>query len=251
MRKILNHLKANWIKYGFETIAIFVGILGAVTLDNWNSGRLERRDEIEYLVNLKVDLESQLIIIDEQKNFEEAMRSFCEGILEIIQEPPYDIARLNELAGSLGRKSFVVRNPVYEDLKSSGNLDIISEGDLRNTLLKFYQDITYAATVFANNNEAIHKLGDQFTENGLADLGFTENLYRPGNPDFSIDVTPFRNAEKIISSQLENELVRFTFHNLLAYRGRLASLHVHLLIGLAEDNKLLIDQIEDQLSILN
>ena len=181
----------------------------------------------------------------------EAMRSFCEGILDIIKELPYDIARLNGLAGSLGRKSFVVRNPVYEDLKSSGNLDIISDGDLRNTLLKFYQDITYAETVFANNNEAIHKLGDQFTENGLADLGFTENLYRPGNPDFSIEVTPFRNAEKIISSQLENELVRFTFHNLLAYRGRLASLHVHLLIGLAEENKLLIDQIEDQLSILN
>lgn len=60
MKKILTQLKTNWIKYGFEMVDIIVGILGTVTLDNWNGKRLERKDEIEYLVNLKVDLESQL-----------------------------------------------------------------------------------------------------------------------------------------------------------------------------------------------
>ena len=54
------------MKYGFETVAIFVDILGAVTLDNWNNLRLKRKDEIEYLSNLKFDLESQLIFIEVQ-----------------------------------------------------------------------------------------------------------------------------------------------------------------------------------------
>ena len=60
IKKVFKHLGTNWIKYGFGTVAIIVGILGAVTLDNWNSRRLEEQDEIEYLSNLKVDLESQL-----------------------------------------------------------------------------------------------------------------------------------------------------------------------------------------------
>ena len=36
MRNILNHLKANWIKYGFETVAIMAGILGPVEFETWN-----------------------------------------------------------------------------------------------------------------------------------------------------------------------------------------------------------------------
>ncbi len=248
IKKVFKHLGTNWIKYGFETVAIIVGILGAVTLDNWNSRRLEEQDEIEYLSNLKVDLESQLEIIVIQKDFEEAMGSVCEDILETIHEPPYDVDRLNELATSLGRKTFVVRNAVYEDLKYSGNLDIISNEDLRNALLNFYQHITRAESVFANNNQAIHQLGNLLMENGLADFGFSKDLNFPVGYDISIDIKPFRNAEKIITSQLENDLLRFVFHNRLVFRGRLSSIHVYLLEDLVEENKLLIGQLEDLLA---
>jgi len=104
------------------------------------------------------------------------MGSICEDIVETIHKPPYDTDRLNELATSLGRKTFVVKNPVYEDMKYSGNLDIIKNGALRNEILMFYQDITYAEKVFLNNNQAIHKLGDKFIDKGLADYGFTPEL---------------------------------------------------------------------------
>ena len=35
MRKILFILKRNWIKFGFETIVVTVGILGAFALESW------------------------------------------------------------------------------------------------------------------------------------------------------------------------------------------------------------------------
>jgi hypothetical protein len=169
--KILTQLKKNWIKYGFETVAIFVDILCAVTLDNRNNLRLKRKDEIEYLSNLKFDLESQLIFIEVQKDFEEYMGSACEGILDILQKPPHDIAKLNELVVSLGRMPFIVRNPIYEDLKSSSNPDIISDGNFRNTLLKFSQHIDNAETILSRNNETIHRLSNFFIENARTDLG--------------------------------------------------------------------------------
>ena len=247
MKKIITHLKANWIKYGFETAAIFIGIVAAVTMDNLNDLRKDRRDEIQYLANLKVDLENQLEIIVSQKEFEATMKSTCQDILATIHSPPYDVDRLNQLGTTLGRKSFVVRSAVFEDLKSSGNLDILSNADLRNALLEFYEDVTYAETVFANNNRVIHILGDQFIEKGFADFGHSKELMTAAGFSFSIDVEPFRNAEKIILSQLNNDLVRLNLHNRLIFRGRLASLHNHILLDLAEKNRLLISRLEDQL----
>ena len=49
----------NWIKYGFETFAIFIGILAAVRVDSVNELRKERKYEAEYLANLKVDPSQQ------------------------------------------------------------------------------------------------------------------------------------------------------------------------------------------------
>jgi len=36
MKKILNHLKGNWIRHGFETLVVVVGILGLAYV-NMNS----------------------------------------------------------------------------------------------------------------------------------------------------------------------------------------------------------------------
>jgi hypothetical protein len=41
--RIINHLKSDWFRYGFETIAVVVGILVAFALDNWNEKRIEKQ----------------------------------------------------------------------------------------------------------------------------------------------------------------------------------------------------------------
>jgi hypothetical protein len=37
--KIFKHLRSDWFRYGFETLAVIVGILIAFALDNWNEER--------------------------------------------------------------------------------------------------------------------------------------------------------------------------------------------------------------------
>ena len=54
--KILSHLRSEWFRYGFETLAVVVGILVAFALDNWNESRKQEFLEIQYLKGLKVDL---------------------------------------------------------------------------------------------------------------------------------------------------------------------------------------------------
>lgn len=60
-KRIVKQFRSDWIKYGFETIAIVVGILGAYYLSNWKEHRVEKETEMEYLKNLLVDLENQVL----------------------------------------------------------------------------------------------------------------------------------------------------------------------------------------------
>jgi len=56
MKTIFIHLKENWIKYGFETLAFLVSILVAFSLNNWNEERKDRILEIEILFEIRQNL---------------------------------------------------------------------------------------------------------------------------------------------------------------------------------------------------
>jgi len=48
--KLLRHLRTDWFKNGFETIAVVVGILATFALDNWYEDR--KQESIEEVKNL-------------------------------------------------------------------------------------------------------------------------------------------------------------------------------------------------------
>jgi hypothetical protein len=58
--RVFNHLKSDWFRYGFETLAVVVGILIAFALDNWNDERKQQELELKTLVELRNALESDL-----------------------------------------------------------------------------------------------------------------------------------------------------------------------------------------------
>ena len=60
MKKIIDHLKENWIRHGFETLVVTIGILGAFTLNNWNENRKQRIIEKQFLYQLVDELKSDL-----------------------------------------------------------------------------------------------------------------------------------------------------------------------------------------------
>jgi len=247
MNSIIRYLKNNWFKYGFETAAILVGILGAFALSTWHETRKEKEDEKEYLINLLVDLEGHLSNIENQIEFENDTRETCQEVLGLIEKIPYEIDQLNPKITSLGRRSFVLSSPVFEDLKYSGHLSIISESGLRQSIFRFYQYVDYVETVIASNNSNyVDKLSYQILNMSLADIGYEKNLTMGRLKfEYSLDVEPFSGAEELIQTQLENNEVRFNLHNLMVLRGRLSSLQIDILENLKAENQLLIDRLKE------
>jgi hypothetical protein len=56
IKKLLNHLKQNWIKYGFETFTIVVGIFGAFTIESWSDSKQQHKNDIDFLRSLRDEI---------------------------------------------------------------------------------------------------------------------------------------------------------------------------------------------------
>lgn len=93
MKKILKHLKKNWIRHGFETLVVIVGVLIAFTLSDWNENRKINKTRVGYLKRLKNDLtgdnENLALLIDSRKSHAERVEHFTDlfnlGIYNLVQ----------------------------------------------------------------------------------------------------------------------------------------------------------------------
>jgi hypothetical protein len=64
MNRILKILKENWIRYGFETMVVTVGILGAFSLESWRDKRQHEKELLEIYQTVSNDLQSDIQALD-------------------------------------------------------------------------------------------------------------------------------------------------------------------------------------------
>lgn len=140
MKKILNHLQAEWYKYLLEILVITFGILGAFALNKWNEDRNNRNFEREtlerMLINLKSDRNSLIVI---SNDFNQAINAFD----KLLSYRPTQNENQDSLKFWLGAivqfNRFQPLTNSYEVLKSKG-IDILSNKELGYLIGKYYDD---------------------------------------------------------------------------------------------------------------
>jgi len=55
--RVFKHLRSDWFRYGFETLAVVVGIMIAFALENWRDTQQVKEEEHEILINMLSDLQ--------------------------------------------------------------------------------------------------------------------------------------------------------------------------------------------------
>ncbi len=138
MKKIINHLKENWIRHGFETLYVIVGILIAFSLNDWNEKRKARITEIsilnELITSLSSDSENLDFNIDKHN---QAVRS-CEIVLKALNEfEEYHDSLAYHFAAINYYTTFASNRGAYESLKSMG-FESISSKPLRIKIIDLY-----------------------------------------------------------------------------------------------------------------
>lgn len=131
-----------------EIILVVIGILIALQINNANNSRIEKAREIKYLKNIKIDLYKDIENLEYNIEFREKKSKGTEKIIEQINgmliedmsETAYNVVN------TLYQEKFEPSNVTYNDLVSSGNMNLISNDSIKMDLFELsllYQRNSY------------------------------------------------------------------------------------------------------------
>ncbi len=166
--KIIKRFSGNWIRHGFETLYVIVGILVAFSLDDWNEDRKAKDTEIsilnELIKGLKMDSSTLNFNIGKHN---QAIQS-CEIVLKALNElEEYNDSLAFHFAAVHYKTVFASTRGPYESLKSMG-FERISNKSLRFAIIDIYDK--WYSILLTNQNllvNDIHELKRNFHQDHL------------------------------------------------------------------------------------
>jgi len=152
--------KLNW-SYGFgELLIVVTGVLIALAVDQWNSNRLDRLEEDEVLVSLELEFEQNLILIDRELAYRNAVVSSIEKLFAAARgEAPVDPEELDRLINDLTWWGYAEYSTgVVDSVLQGGTLSLVRNSELRRLI---------AGVLNLYDNAHLHELEDQDSTRNL------------------------------------------------------------------------------------
>lgn len=159
---------AKYIRYAAgEIILVVIGILIALSINNWNENRKVKIKEGVYLANIKTDLEMNIISLREFINTRNESIISANNILDYFnKKKELDLDEFNfHTINVMIWFPFIQNDNSFLELMNSGNLALISNKSIKNELLNMQAKY--------KNIEFIENEMQQDFENYLYDPYFT------------------------------------------------------------------------------
>lgn len=135
-KKFLYYRKIrNYLAYSVgEIILVVIGILIAVYINNWDLNQLKQDYGVKALKIVKRDLLTEKYVLEDFKKRYSYSRKY---LIDILYNNKTD--NLDSLKFHFGPYVHYKMNSEYISLKSSGQLNLISNNKLRSKLVNFYE----------------------------------------------------------------------------------------------------------------
>ena len=138
--------KGKYIKYAIvEIILVVIGILIALQINTWNQARKDSITERAYYNRFLEDvLLDEALVINQIEQTKLRLKSANQLIHEL-QSSDSNMPKIAQaLRGSVSRGNFVLKptQTTYEDVKSSGNVQLIKDLELKKSLENYYVSTT-------------------------------------------------------------------------------------------------------------
>ncbi|MEM8998973.1 MAG: DUF6090 family protein [Bacteroidota bacterium] len=149
MFKFFRHIRQKLLeenrfsKYLFyaigEIILVVIGILIALQINNWNENKKKNDSESLYYQRLLEDFELEKASISALKeDADQRIKHSKRLIVELNYGTKDKYYIMNAFLKAFRSDAYVPKNVTFKDLISSGNLSIISDLTIKNSLIQFY-----------------------------------------------------------------------------------------------------------------
>jgi hypothetical protein len=159
-------LREMWPAYLIEILVIILGITITLGLEAWRESVKERKLEHIYLENLRSDISLDRTGLAHTQVATEKLLQNGVQLLSFIGEPgsgKISTAELTEKVRSiLSRPNFRSHDVTFSELKSSGNLHLIENPELKNLLFAYYRQTENIRTLQDGEQQATIALSGSF-----------------------------------------------------------------------------------------
>jgi hypothetical protein len=156
-RRILDDLRElRWGQVVVELVLLVLGILIALAVNGWIEDRRDARVEREYLELLVRDLDRDLAVLQEVVEFETAQVTAAAQAYRAIRAgvAPQDRDAIAKMLGQLtARRTLRLSRATYSDLLSTGNLRLIRNSGLRDSIVRLYETNERLQSIRDRNNQ--------------------------------------------------------------------------------------------------
>ncbi|NQZ75129.1 MAG: hypothetical protein HRT61_03315 [Ekhidna sp.] len=134
----------TYLLYAFgEILLVVVGILIALSIDNWNQNRQKKQLEIEYLQEIKTSLEEDIANGNDLVAFNQQRMSFLDTVLTKMQNRNVEEMKatlIYYVQPTFDYRIFKMNRIGIDNMVASESIALISNSVLRNALSKYYSE---------------------------------------------------------------------------------------------------------------
>lgn len=150
--------RLNWRLLLGEFVVIVVGVLVALWVDQLREARVNAGLEVEYLESLLTDLDADLAQFDSTEAWMRRSETAAATVLALYEgsPPTENVADLVAAVETAGWQFVptITRNTI-EDLRSTGNLRLIRDPDLRRAIASYYLTVENVSIPLADMRDRI------------------------------------------------------------------------------------------------
>jgi hypothetical protein len=181
-QKMLSEGKTGkYLKYAIGEIAlVIIGILIALSINNWNENRKLKEQEQSYYCKIKEDLAIDLVNLERSKvSLEERMLVLDRFLINLLKIQEDKSILLEDYLSAVRSYRFIPSKAAIIDITSSGKLDNLKNQQLKNSILNYYSELDTDLQIIEGNANLLTRVSEysNVTDFGLQEVPFYRNVY--------------------------------------------------------------------------
>lgn len=172
----------EYLRYAIgEILLVVIGILIALSINNWNDKNSDKKFEGLYYCRILEDFNLDKSLIEElSTKADHRIRTSKEILLELDSGKRDRNYLLNKLLNAIRSESYVPRNVTFKDLISSGNLKLLKDVKIKNSLIQYYSELDNKESQLKENRDEnlkqVFEIVNSSIEFGMQEFNYIKDI---------------------------------------------------------------------------
>jgi len=170
-----------------EIVLVVIGILIALSINNWNQDRLEHKETKVLLGNLSLDIEENIKNLKDQQNLFKIRKDWADFILKSLDDQKVEDSTM--FITAITRVGWIMDYsqmlPTYTEIISSGKLSYIKSENLKKALADYQSKVELNRQILSTYNLGL-KETERLAIGHLNGMPEASNLIKPLLPNIGV-----------------------------------------------------------------